>query len=130
MAATEIELTPEVIQKYRVELEAEKKALEDWLETPIDLTGYEPEQRSEAFGKYKNERREKEERLEDIEDALGRIENGSFGKCLDCGGKISKERLDGNYTYKRCCPCQTDHFAEQMKAKKNSNCRRASQKKQ
>ncbi len=125
------ELTPEVVQEYKEELEAEKKALEDWLDTPIDLTGYEPDQRPEAFGKHENERREKKERLEDIEDALNRIKNGSFGICLDCGEKIPRERLDDNYTYKRCCPCQANHFAERMKGNRNSNCRpRVSQKKQ
>jgi len=118
------ELTLEVIQKYKRELEADKKELQDWFEIysdTIDLTGYEATERSEAIRKHENERREKKEKLQDIEDTLVRIEDGSFGTCPVCKGKIPKPRLDLNHNYKRCCPCQANYFAEQLKPKGNNN---------
>ncbi len=128
------ELTPEVIQRYKRELEADKKELQDWFEThpdKIDLTGYEATEKAKEIVKHDNERREKKEKLQDIEDTLARIEDGSFGTCPICKGKIPKPRLDLNHTYKRCCPCQANHFAEQLKPKGNNNHRpRASRKKQ
>ncbi len=123
--ATE-ELTPEVIQGYKVRLEAQKKELQNWFETHpdrIDLTGYEATERSEAIRKHENERRGKKEKLQDVEDTLTRIKDGSFGTCPDCKDKkkIPKPRLDADPTYKRCCPCQANHFAEQLKPKGNNN---------
>ncbi len=120
------ELTPEVIQRYKRELEADKKELQDWFEThpdKIDLTGYEATERAKEIVKHENERRGKKEKLQDIEDTLVRIEDGSFGTCPDCKdkGKIPKPRLDLDHTYKRCCPCQANHFAEQLKPKGNNN---------
>lgn len=35
-----------------------------------------------------------EDQLEQIEEALQRIENGTYGKCVDCGGVIPKTRLN------------------------------------
>ncbi len=118
------ELTPEIIQRYKRELEADKKELQDWFEThpdKIDLIGYEATERSEAIRKHENERRENKEKLQDIEDTLARIEDGSFGTCPICKGKIPKPRLDLNHTYKRCCPCQANHFSEQLNPKGNNN---------
>lgn len=51
-------------------------------------------------------RREVEE-IGDVEAALGRIKDGSFGKCTDCGDAIDRERLTAYPTAKRCITCQT-----------------------
>ena len=46
---------------------------------------------------------QKEEQLaSEIEAALGRIQQGTFGKCEDCGQPIDKARL-GAVPYARCC---------------------------
>jgi DnaK suppressor protein len=42
----------------------------------------------------------------DIEAALARIENGSYGECPDCGEDIPAARLRAFPTAKRCRPCQ------------------------
>jgi DnaK suppressor protein len=38
--------------------------------------------------------------------ALGRIEDGSYGRCLDCGHEIPEPRLEARPTTQRCVPCQ------------------------
>ena len=44
--------------------------------------------------------------LRDIEFALARIRDGSYGICFECGGKISRARLKADPTAKRCPPCE------------------------
>jgi RNA polymerase-binding transcription factor DksA len=40
--------------------------------------------------------------LEDIDEALGDIEAGRYGRCPECGGEISRERLEA-IPYARLC---------------------------
>ncbi|OGI39441.1 MAG: hypothetical protein A2V91_06500 [Candidatus Muproteobacteria bacterium RBG_16_64_10] len=51
-------------------------------------------------------RREVEE-IGDVEAAIERIKDGTFGKCTDCGDAIDRERLAAYPTAKRCLACQT-----------------------
>lgn len=44
--------------------------------------------------------------IRDIEAARGRISEGSFGACIDCGNAIGFERLQAYPTAKRCLVCQ------------------------
>lgn len=44
--------------------------------------------------------------IRDIEAAKGRIEDGSYGTCIDCGAEIEFERLLAYVTAKRCFSCQ------------------------
>lgn len=45
-------------------------------------------------------------RLQEVEGALKRIEDGSYGECLDCGGDIPRARLEAYPTARRCTQCQ------------------------
>jgi DnaK suppressor protein len=49
--------------------------------------------------------------LRDIEFALARIRDGSYGICVDCGGDISRARLKVDPTAKRCLSCQAQALA-------------------
>jgi len=44
--------------------------------------------------------------LRRIEKALARIEDGAYGKCLHCSGKIQKGRLDAVPWARFCIECQ------------------------
>lgn len=44
--------------------------------------------------------------LQDIETALARITDGSYGICADCGSEIGRARLKAYPTAKCCLPCQ------------------------
>jgi DnaK suppressor protein len=43
--------------------------------------------------------------LEEINDALDRIEQGTFGRCENCGQEISKERLEALPYARYCVRC-------------------------
>jgi len=47
--------------------------------------------------------------LENTEQALLRIDAGTYGRCLDCQVDISRERLEAFPVAKRCLDCQTKH---------------------
>jgi DnaK suppressor protein len=44
--------------------------------------------------------------LNDVDGALKRITDGSYGMCIDCNGEINTERLSAYPTAKRCIACQ------------------------
>ena len=48
----------------------------------------------------------KAETLTKINDALGRLEEGTYGYCSDCGGEISEQRLRALPFAVRCKPCE------------------------
>lgn len=50
-----------------------------------------------------------ESHLQDIDDALERLANGSYGVCLDCGVDIPAVRLEAVPTAKYCVDCQEKH---------------------
>ncbi len=87
------------------ELDVRLHKIEDTLETP----------HTEDFGDMATER-EEEEVLEDlgnagqqeirmIQAALQRIEDGSYGICVNCGDEIGAERLDVVPHAPRCRDC-------------------------
>jgi DnaK suppressor protein len=46
--------------------------------------------------------------LRDVEDALGRMRTGTFGRCVDCGEIMPTARLEVLPQVARCMPCQRD----------------------
>jgi len=38
--------------------------------------------------------------------ALARIDDGSYGCCVDCGGQVPEPRLEARPATARCVPCQ------------------------
>lgn len=47
--------------------------------------------------------------LNEVDAALGRIRDGSYGECLDCGVPIATARLAVYPTATRCIECQQAH---------------------
>lgn len=47
--------------------------------------------------------------LREIEAALARVADGSYGACVDCGEAVGAERLAAYPTAVRCIGCQTQH---------------------
>ena len=39
--------------------------------------------------------------------ALARIDDGSYGRCVDCGNEIPQPRLEARPATPRCVPCQS-----------------------
>ncbi|HMA87940.1 MAG TPA: TraR/DksA family transcriptional regulator [Burkholderiales bacterium] len=44
-----------------------------------------------------------------LDAALARLDDGSYGDCVDCGGEIGLERLRAYPTAERCIRCQEVH---------------------
>jgi RNA polymerase-binding transcription factor DksA len=44
--------------------------------------------------------------LADVDAALARIADGSYGECIDCGSEVPYARLLAHPTAKRCVACQ------------------------
>lgn len=49
------------------------------------------------------------EELRDVEAALLRLREGTYGRCVRCGEPIPYARLEAFPTAKRCQPCQALH---------------------
>ncbi|HTT12134.1 MAG TPA: TraR/DksA family transcriptional regulator [Burkholderiaceae bacterium] len=49
------------------------------------------------------------EEVRDIEAALKRIDDGIYGRCIDCGADVDEARLRAWPTALRCEPCQAVH---------------------
>ena len=47
--------------------------------------------------------------LQDIDAALRRMEDGSYGVCTDCGAEVGLERLRAEPQAARCIECQRRH---------------------
>lgn len=48
-------------------------------------------------------------KLQLIDDALSRIDNGEYGECEECGGDIVTGRLDAMPFTRLCVTCQDEH---------------------
>ena len=97
---------------------AQKKELMSQLETiaqqdPYRLSGYSDEntQDDDAFereGHHRVESIQKElsELLKRVDQALGRIEKGTYGVCQECQAKIDKARLEAVPYASLCMKCE------------------------
>ncbi|MGH6610927.1 MAG: TraR/DksA family transcriptional regulator, partial [Burkholderiaceae bacterium] len=45
--------------------------------------------------------------LRDVDAALGRLDEGTYGLCIRCGREIGMARLKANPSAARCIECQT-----------------------
>ena len=54
--------------------------------------------------------------LADVEAALARLDDGSYGECIDCGAGIPYARLSAYPAAKRCVGCQEIAEAQQRRA--------------
>lgn len=45
--------------------------------------------------------------LQQVEAALRRLDDSTFGLCIDCGEEIETQRLEANPSASRCIRCQT-----------------------
>ena len=49
--------------------------------------------------------------LREIEDALGRLREGTYGTCLECGMPVSRKRLDAVPWARYCVSCEERHHS-------------------
>lgn len=110
---------------YKTKLEEEKKLLEsemsdigrivnkktnDWEAVPEEQTAPEADEndmadRSEDFEERSATMNALEARLGDINKALNKIKDGTYGVCEVCGKKIEEDRLEANGAALTCKEC-------------------------
>ncbi|MGZ8982803.1 MAG: TraR/DksA family transcriptional regulator [Methylotenera sp.] len=49
------------------------------------------------------------QKVNDLNAALERVQTGTYGACIECGGEIGFQRLSAYPTAKRCIECQRLH---------------------
>ena len=99
--------------EHTIELMKENKDAEQDKYSPTELSNYDnhpAELATELFEVEHNTalRVHEEHLLKDIQDALGRIDQGIFGKCAFCGNDIAKERLEVIPYTRLCIKCEED----------------------
>jgi DnaK suppressor protein len=45
------------------------------------------------------------EELDEVEEAMKRVEDGSYGRCESCGSTLATEELDASPLARRCGAC-------------------------
>jgi RNA polymerase-binding protein DksA len=116
-------LTPQQTQELQATIERRRAALASELREDMervrrdrheDLAGAAPDPGDESVATliadldHADVGRDLDE-LRGLEAARGRISDGSYGMCLDCGGEIGFERLRASPAAVRCIDCQTVH---------------------
>jgi len=95
--------------ELRSEVQAARQVAADRASAPgrqvVDL-GEEGEERYRTGIEHVELQRDLQE-LDDIDAALGRLADGSYGECLNCGMPIAFERLHAQPGARRCVACQT-----------------------
>ncbi len=93
------------LEKRFAELDARLKSIEKGLDRPVNqdiedrATEREDDEVMESMGNAGLVE------IEAITAALDRIENGTFGECMECGDMISEERLNIMPTAVKCIKC-------------------------
>ncbi|HVM76822.1 MAG TPA: hypothetical protein VMU07_01585 [Candidatus Paceibacterota bacterium] len=95
-------MSPEKLKEYKKQLERERLSINEEIkrnEKPVDLgvdvVRFEEESdMSEEVGNQMAVADDLRMRLDDIENALNKMENGKYGTCEKCGKPIESEILD------------------------------------
>ncbi|MCL4400027.1 hypothetical protein M1506_01995 [Patescibacteria group bacterium] len=107
-------MNKEEIKKLKEKLLSEKKLIEENMkrfESELDFgddTDHMEEEADEVeeMTNYLSVKDNQDKRLKQIEVALERIENGTYGICDKCGGKIEKEILEIDPESMLCKKCK------------------------
>ena len=117
------ELGTHEIERLRQQLHAREATLRDEVhnlateqeDTPssvphsqVDDLGEQGEERVRGAVRAAEQERDTQE-LQDIAEALVRMDQGSYGSCVDCGTDIPLARLEAQPSALRCLPCQEKH---------------------
>ena len=113
LRASEISALQRQLLAREVELQAQVRAIEDEkqdepgsvLTSHVDDLGALGEQRTREAIRHAEQERDIDE-LRSIAAAKARIDDGSYGVCVDCGEDIALARLKAQPAAPRCVPCQ------------------------
>ncbi len=113
-------MNKEELQKFESRLLEDKKRLEEELGKLARKDGEEYDTKFQNLGDDEDDNAEEveaytvnlattealEKKLQETNDALEKIENGTYGKCENCQGDIRKERLEVYPAARNCMKCE------------------------
>ncbi len=95
-----------ILEKMREDLIASLKKLDESYENELTPEEVELSDHMRELKRINRERSLIEDTLSKVEEALKRFDEGTYGKCIDCGGDISIERLEAVPYAQRCLECK------------------------
>ena len=105
--------TPETIFVCKQELQEKEKNLGNYIDNhPETLVEVLPKDREELIQAVDEQRKAKlnhqssKSMLSDVRAAIEKINNGTFGTCVDCQNNIDDDRLRARPWVSRCKSCQ------------------------
>jgi DnaK suppressor protein len=104
--------TEDIIVRLRAELEAARQELAEYTEEATHPPEVELGGGSPGYSTWQTAvvlRQHIEQRVADLEDAIGRAEKGLYGICEACGVTIPPERLEALPFTTFCVPCAEKH---------------------
>lgn len=121
MSQDQQQINPETLKKIKKDLEERKKQILDDLQDVGDKEGDEYRAKLPEYGDKPDENAQEisdystnvatesvlEKNLRDINNALKRIENGTYGTCKYCGKTINEKRLLARPAASACVECKT-----------------------
>ncbi|MCD4812631.1 TraR/DksA family transcriptional regulator [bacterium] len=90
-----------LLEKVKSSVDTNRKDSSDEVRDTADFAS-EYYERELAMGLSETER----QRLQEVEEALERLEAGKYGKCEDCGSVITPQRLEALPFAKLCIECK------------------------
>lgn len=119
-------LTPKTLAQFKENLLERQKDLRHNLQTATETFINDDPQFADALDTATNVadknllaqlRTRESQILKDVERALGRIDDGSFGTCLKCEEEIALNRLLANPYTQTCLMCQTENEAHKRRVR-------------
>ena len=107
-------------------LEEQKKTLDELLSGNESYESLKEDSHGDladiAFQAYEKQflvqkKKKEKDRLDMLNNALKRIEDGSYGKCIDCKEEINEERLTAIPYTLRCVNCMTKYEDKKRREK-------------
>ncbi|HJU27607.1 MAG TPA: TraR/DksA family transcriptional regulator [Candidatus Binataceae bacterium] len=102
-----LEMKTRLLGEIESELKAEREGNKDEGMDTYDLAS---EERDREINFILSDR--ERVKIRQIDDALGRIDDGSYGVCESCGLEIAEERLEAMPFTRLCRDCQQDQERE------------------
>jgi len=107
-------ISKQILESNKLRLETEVASLKKFLDETPDPLIITPADREYEVGDAwnirnvaKHNHNAAREKLADCEAALTRMEDGTYGICIDCHKEIAEDRLQALPEAKRCTPCQS-----------------------
>ncbi len=99
------------LDQYRAvlvgELEKQKHALAEWSSALDELARATDQEAVDARGLTCRLQARTQEAISDIERALARLDDGTYGQCAACGTAINESRLEALPATRFCIDCAT-----------------------